>query len=451
VDVFGHAAAVLVPLPSPHEDGIALVELPESPCTVPPDPDDGNTCTDFDGDGFFGASAHCASALVDCDDDNPLVYPGAFEIPGDGIANDCGGGGDAPVDESTGVFVSPTGNDSSEGGSRAAPFRTIAFALSRAAGSAAVFVAQGIYDEDEDVAVRASLIGGFVPGVTWTRAASDTSSLHSSVGFGVLHAVLVGVHTDNELDVDGFGGATVASFAGDNAIVASTPLLLVSSRVTSQTHLQAGASGSRVLRSSLALLFADAGDVVVDRSTVSPLAAGPGRSIVVTNSIVTTPFDEPLVNCDSCAAISIFHSNLLGAVSHLGINANGSPVIKLLDDNIFLAPSATLLDLAGSAQVVIAANNLDVPNGFYVAPDVDDVVALDSCAWPQCAFAAANNSVSAPLEADGFHLAADIVDHPSVNAGLDALPFGAPTTIAGDIDGACRFADGDPDIGPDER
>jgi hypothetical protein len=44
-------------------------------------------CGDGDGDGF--ASASCGGA--DCDDANPLIYPGALEVCGDGIDDDCDG------------------------------------------------------------------------------------------------------------------------------------------------------------------------------------------------------------------------------------------------------------------------------------------------------------------------------------------------------------------------
>ncbi len=46
-------------------------------------------CTDSDGDGYFTDSS--CGTLLDCDDDDPAVYPGAPEIKHDGIDQDCNG------------------------------------------------------------------------------------------------------------------------------------------------------------------------------------------------------------------------------------------------------------------------------------------------------------------------------------------------------------------------
>ena len=46
-------------------------------------------CSDVDGDGYF-AEASCGTP-VDCNDNNPTIYPGAPEIAGDGIDQDCDG------------------------------------------------------------------------------------------------------------------------------------------------------------------------------------------------------------------------------------------------------------------------------------------------------------------------------------------------------------------------
>lgn len=47
-------------------------------------------CQDLDGDGYGNpASAHCSHPELDCDDADPAVNPGASEICGNGIDDDC--------------------------------------------------------------------------------------------------------------------------------------------------------------------------------------------------------------------------------------------------------------------------------------------------------------------------------------------------------------------------
>jgi len=48
-------------------------------------------CVDEDGDGYtkYAAAAGCVHAGLDCDDFAPGVHPGAEEIPGNGIDDDC--------------------------------------------------------------------------------------------------------------------------------------------------------------------------------------------------------------------------------------------------------------------------------------------------------------------------------------------------------------------------
>ncbi len=63
-----------------------------------------STCTDADSDGFF-AEAGCGGT-VDCDDFNPDSFPGATEICGDGVDNDCNG----VVDESCSACTDADGD-----------------------------------------------------------------------------------------------------------------------------------------------------------------------------------------------------------------------------------------------------------------------------------------------------------------------------------------------------
>lgn len=46
-------------------------------------------CTDADGDGYFSETT--CSPVIDCNDSNPDIYPGASEIVGDGVDQSCNG------------------------------------------------------------------------------------------------------------------------------------------------------------------------------------------------------------------------------------------------------------------------------------------------------------------------------------------------------------------------
>lgn len=44
-------------------------------------------CIDADGDGYYVEGVTCGAS--DCADDDPLVHPGALDVPGDGVDSDC--------------------------------------------------------------------------------------------------------------------------------------------------------------------------------------------------------------------------------------------------------------------------------------------------------------------------------------------------------------------------
>ena len=57
--------------------------------------DCGPTCVDADFDGFSINGGACG--VVDCDDADSFTFPGAVDIPGDGVDQDCSGADEAPV------------------------------------------------------------------------------------------------------------------------------------------------------------------------------------------------------------------------------------------------------------------------------------------------------------------------------------------------------------------
>jgi hypothetical protein len=114
------------------------------------DPD----CHDDDQDGVTDCDG-------DCDDADPLIYPGAQEICGDGIANACEGKGDPAACMGQGSFVSKLFGDDDNPGTQEEPVETINEGINRAAMlGQPVFVAEGTYPEDITLVDGIALLGG---------------------------------------------------------------------------------------------------------------------------------------------------------------------------------------------------------------------------------------------------------------------------------------------------
>lgn len=121
-----------------------------SPCTEPDD----------DGDGF----SECAG---DCDDADPSINPGALEVCGDGVDQDCDGKSDAePPCSGIGTFVSQKKGNVGATGTASDPVATITEGIARATQigvPTAVIVAAGDYTEAIAIEGDISLVGGYDP------------------------------------------------------------------------------------------------------------------------------------------------------------------------------------------------------------------------------------------------------------------------------------------------
>jgi hypothetical protein len=130
-------------------------------------------CIDADHDGFFAQGLPCGTS-PDCNDANPAVHPGAPEVCGDGLDNDCNGvvdGGCAVA----GRYVSAVIGSDLNPGTAQAPFKTIAKGIAAAValgGAQAVLVAEGNYPEKVTLVEGISLVGGHhctMQACTWAR------------------------------------------------------------------------------------------------------------------------------------------------------------------------------------------------------------------------------------------------------------------------------------------
>ena len=134
---------------------------------------DAGDCRDEDLDGFTDCDG-------DCDDGDPLTYPGAPEICGDEVNNDCNEGPPDGRCGGLGTFVAaaPFGSNANPG-TQARPVASIAQGIANAqtiGGGVDVYVASGTYIEDLTMVEGISLHGGYEAS-GWTR----DPSVHLSV------------------------------------------------------------------------------------------------------------------------------------------------------------------------------------------------------------------------------------------------------------------------------
>lgn len=177
-------------------------------------PSDSGACPDGDGDGVSVCDG-------DCDDADPLTYPGAAEICGDGVDNGCGMDPDpSALCGGLGTFVSAlTGSDATGTGVRDNPVETIAQGIANAVtigGGTDVVVAEGTYAEAVTMVDGISVLGGFrcsAGACDWSHAPTTNESIIDATP-EVSVSMDVSITRATALD-----GVTIEGGSGNDAVV----------------------------------------------------------------------------------------------------------------------------------------------------------------------------------------------------------------------------------------
>jgi hypothetical protein len=427
-------------------------------------------CTDADGDGFFGVGEECAvGQATDCDDTRALVFPGAVEVAGDDVDDDCDGTALTFADaEAAGeaIFVAP-GAATDAAGTRADPLGDFAVAAARAAATGAtLYVAGGTFVlPDARLTLYGSVVGSltadWLPGGARTvLQATDPLALDAADapadplllrGFDLRGTFCDGVagppgplHV-GDVDIENTPGASC--FQGHGVRV-DGDLLLVDGRL----HLRF--PEVNIVRGILARNEVRVLDSVieVDGEFRDALGVSGATTGLMARSRVSVRGYEPaavssdlnvvssLLQVDAVTTEQIF----FGAVGLFGDGVMAHNRIEVVG-----APDARVVGISSNAGVLIA-NDIIVRGSDAVG------IRLENFIPPTAALH--HNRLA--VDGDGCRLAigrvGDVcldlaacsecsasvgnVEAPATPAPVSAIALGAPTTVAVDLDGACRAA-----------
>jgi len=242
-------------------------------CVGPDDPAHcGASCTVCAGPASGNGSATCAtgSCGIACNG-------GYFQCNGD-----CHSEANPPTDacvvtEQFGVFVSTTGSDVATGGTRAAPYATIGYALQNLKTVSRVYVCAGNYTSPVSVgsgAPGATVYGGFsCGGGTWTYAPA-TQTVKIQTGAGVIPLSITDVSSALTLENLEFDAANATTAGGSSiaGFIDASPLVkLQSVKLVAGTGMK-GADGAPVPVTYPSAMMLQGGPASGDTS-------GPGCSI----------------------------------------------------------------------------------------------------------------------------------------------------------------------------
>jgi hypothetical protein len=454
----------------------------------------GEFCTDGDADGSFGETAACPFELIggppDCDDTNAAVKPGAVEIGGNDIDENCDGqtplASDFTLSE---IFVDGAAEPSGDG-SFFAPFATLQEAVNvqqgrpiyLAANTADTpYVIEGATRRCDEPAgsglqLSGSLVGGFVRGDFWTATDQPSFIRDDSGSPRTLVVIAFRPTTLQNLDITTHAATAIELKPGP---LATLSRVAIHSTVTyAEEDVACDAVGLDTQR-----------DMIVTRSNIDVTCAGAclrGLAVRASTPIQTTIVDAKLSAASSVSATSI-KTEADALIVRSSLTANGATGIGVdcsgggcqLAGNVirvtattagaggrllsgFVAHNTIHVDAVGATGFVVTGAVVAEANALVVRGNTSRFISLEPTGTVSargnavalgdlpCALRASDGTCGVQLMSDGcsephcFSWDGNVVWQDTAIApaatvvALDSP--NAPTSIAQDADGDCRGA-----------
>ncbi len=408
-------------------------------------------CLDEDGDGY---GLNC-TAGPDCNDNDPTVFPGAPELPDNGILESCTGP-ELSVDDASGIFVDPVSGDDANAGTQAAPVAgwDRALDLAESAGKV-VFLAGGEYDSAAPRSIAVSVFGGF-DRFTWERNLALNPTTITTSGARAFNMTASAGSPQRFDGIDVVGGSPAIRMEGAGILShcrvrpTSNPdpfELIVSdavdvangaSAVIAHCDIGGGQGGNAravvitgtatIWESLLSTISGEWQEATVAAYGVDARVHLVGNQITAEgaapwNALVraeTGPYvylrnNLLVLHGDTTASALTIDGGTIMAVNntvdiegyHLSYNANNGPAVMYMVNNIFKSTATQFMSGWGSKTSFYLFNNLITgsPWGF------------DDCSFAGCAASSGNLLSADPgFAAEGYGLAAG---SPAIDAGMD--------------------------------